>query len=50
MIDMAQGDVPPHGDLLKTVSAHHDTTFGLWATVIRTGRVALGDTLTPAAR
>lgn len=46
MIDMAQGDLPEHGDLLKTVAEHHNMTFGLWATVTCPGRVAVGDTLT----
>ena len=45
MIDMAQGAVPGHGDLLKTVAEHHNMTFGVWATVSRPGRIAVGDTL-----
>ncbi|MET7373344.1 MOSC domain-containing protein [Micromonospora arida] len=48
MIDMAQGDVPLHGGLLKAVAEHHAMTFGLWATVVRPGRVAVGDTATVA--
>ncbi|MFC4017186.1 MOSC domain-containing protein [Micromonospora sp. GCM10011542] len=52
MIDMAHGDLPEHRDLLKTVAEHHDMTFGVWATVVRPGRVAVDDilTLTPAVR
>ncbi|MEU8235156.1 MOSC domain-containing protein [Actinoplanes sp. NPDC048967] len=46
MIDLAQADVPEHGRLLRTVAEHHDLTFGVWATVERTGRVELGDTVT----
>ncbi|MEU8610620.1 MOSC domain-containing protein [Actinoplanes sp. NPDC048791] len=45
MIDQAQADVPEHGRLLRTVAEHHDLTFGVWATVERTGRIQLGDTL-----
>ncbi|WP_433725729.1 MOSC domain-containing protein [Actinoplanes sp. CA-051413] len=43
MIDLAQEDVPEHGRLLRTVAEHHDLTFGVWATVERTGRIELLD-------
>jgi uncharacterized protein len=43
MIDLAQEDVPEHGRLLRTVAEHHDMTFGVWATVERTGRIELLD-------
>jgi hypothetical protein len=45
MIDLAQEEVPEHGRLLRTVAEHHDLTFGVWATVERTGRIKLGDTI-----
>ena len=50
MIDMAQGGLPEHGQLLKTVAEHHNMTFGLWATVVRPGRVAVGNTVTLSRR
>jgi uncharacterized protein len=43
MIDMAQEGMPRHGRLLKTLAQQHDMTFGVWATVERTGRIALRD-------
>jgi uncharacterized protein YcbX len=43
MIDLAQEDVPKHGRLLRTVAEQHDMTFGVWATVEGTGRIALHD-------
>ena len=46
MIDMAQGDMPEHGNLLRTLGDHHDRIFGLWADVERPGRVALNDPVT----
>ncbi|SCF03314.1 MOSC domain-containing protein [Micromonospora mirobrigensis] len=52
MIDQPQGDLPEHGALLRTVAEHHGMTFGLWATVVRPGQVAVGDPLVvlPAGR
>ncbi|QGN47563.1 MOSC domain-containing protein [Micromonospora sp. WMMC415] len=47
MIDLAQEDAPEHGHLLRTVADHHDMTFGVWATVERPGRIALGDAVEP---
>jgi len=43
MIDMAQEEVAHDGRLLKAVGAHHELTFGVWATVERPGRVRVGD-------
>jgi uncharacterized protein YcbX len=51
------GNAQPHGGLsddpwlLKTIGRHHGVTFGLQATVVRTGTVRCGDpvTLTPPA-
>lgn len=43
MIDMAQDRAGERNDLLKTLAEHHDLTFGVFATVERMGRVAVGD-------
>ena len=43
MIDMAQADAAERNDLLKTLAEHHALTFGVFATVERPGRVAVGD-------
>ena len=45
MVDLAQDHVPQHDRILKTVAKHHNMTFGLWATVERGGRIAVGDAL-----
>ena len=46
MIDMAQDGVGDRNDLLKTLAAHHELTFGVYATVERPGRVAIDDACT----
>ena len=43
MIDMAQGPARERNDLLKTLARHHDLALGVFATVERPGRVAVGD-------
>ena len=43
MIDMAQDGVGDRNDLLKTLTEHHAMTFGVFATVERPGRIAVGD-------
>ena len=43
MVDMAQGDLPARSDLLKLLADDHELTFGVWATVLRPGNVAVGD-------
>ncbi|MEV6846113.1 MOSC domain-containing protein [Actinoplanes sp. NPDC051411] len=43
MIDMAQDRVRERNDLLKTLAEHHALTFGVFATVERPGRLAVGD-------
>lgn len=43
MIDMAQEGEPEHGHLLTTLAAHHGMTFGVWADVVRAGRMSVGD-------
>ena len=43
MVDMAQGPLRERGDVLKAVAAHHDLTFGVWASVVHSGRIAVGD-------
>ena len=43
MIDMAQEDAGERHDLLRTLAARHGMTFGVFATVERPGRVAVGD-------
>jgi len=43
MVDMAQGDLPPRADLLKLLAGEHELTFGVWATVLHPGPVAVGD-------
>nr|WP_245603521.1 hypothetical protein [Salinispora cortesiana] len=50
MIDMTQGDLPEDGRLLKAVAERPDLTFGVWATVVRPGRIAVGDTVTVRSR
>jgi hypothetical protein len=44
MIDMAQDRADRRDDLLKTLAEHHSLTFGVFATVERPGRIAVGDT------
>jgi uncharacterized protein YcbX len=43
MVDMAQDRVGDRNDLLKTLAEHHELTFGVYATVERPGRIAVGD-------
>ncbi len=42
MIGMAQEDLPERTDLLRRVGDVHDTCFGVYATVVTPGDVALG--------
>ena len=44
MIDMAQEEAAGRGDLLKALAGHHGLTLGVFATVQRPGRVAVGHT------
>ena len=46
MVDMAQGDLPPRTDLLRLLADEHELTFGVWATVLHPGSVAVGDACT----
>ena len=43
MVDMAQGDLAARNDLLKLLADRHELTFGVWATVLHPGPVAVGD-------
>lgn len=43
MIDMAQDQAGQRNDLLKALAEHHGLTFGVFATVERPGRIAVGD-------
>jgi uncharacterized protein YcbX len=43
MIDLAQDRAGARSDLLKTLAEHHALTFGVFATVERPGRIAVGD-------
>jgi uncharacterized protein YcbX len=43
MIDMRQDTAPERNDLLKTLAAHHDMTFGVVATVEHPGHLRTGD-------
>jgi uncharacterized protein YcbX len=43
MIDMAQSTAPARNDLLKTLAAISDLTFGVFATVEHPGRITAGD-------
>ena len=43
MIDQPQDRAPDRNDLLKTLAARHDMTFGVFAVVERPGRVSTGD-------
>jgi uncharacterized protein YcbX len=49
MIDMETGDLPEHGALLRILAAHHDRCFGVWANVVRPGRIAVDDAVTVTA-
>ncbi|GGQ43278.1 hypothetical protein GCM10010166_09520 [Couchioplanes caeruleus subsp. azureus] len=42
MIDMAQASAAGRNDLLKALAERHEMTFGVFATVERPGRVAVG--------
>ena len=46
MIGMAQEDLPERPELLRHVGDLHETCFGVYATVVTPGAVALGDALT----
>jgi uncharacterized protein YcbX len=48
MINLPQDALPGDGRLLHTISTHRAMAFGVWATVIRPGRIRLGDTVAPA--
>ena len=48
MVDMAQGDLAARTDLLKLLADGHELTFGVWATVLHPGPVAVGDECTLA--
>ena len=43
MVDLAQRDLPRHGRILTTLADAHHLTFGLQATVVRSGTVRQGD-------
>lgn len=42
MIGMAQEELPERPDLLRQVGELHDTCFGVYATVVSTGEIAVG--------
>ncbi|MEU4623859.1 MOSC domain-containing protein [Actinoplanes sp. NPDC023801] len=44
MVDMPQDTAPGRADLLKTLAAHHEMTFGVVAAVEHPGRLRTGDT------
>jgi uncharacterized protein YcbX len=46
MVDQAQDGACARDDLLKLLAEHHGMTFGVFATVERTGSVTLGDPCT----
>jgi uncharacterized protein YcbX len=43
MVDMAQGELGERHDVLRTVAARHDLTFGVWSSVVHSGRIRVGD-------
>lgn len=43
MIDMPQERAAERNDLLKVLAEQHAMTFGVFATVERPGRIAVGD-------
>ena len=47
MVTVAQVDLAARPELLRVVSEHHDLVAGVYAEVVRPGRVALGDAVRP---
>lgn len=50
MVTAAQPGLPADRDVLRGVAAHHDLRLGVYADVIRPGRVRAGDTVSFSAR
>jgi uncharacterized protein YcbX len=46
MTTLAQGDLPKDSGILKTAAQHNGVRVGVYASVIQTGTVRIGDTLT----
>lgn len=46
MVNAAQPGLPADRDVLRGVAAHHDLCLGVYADVIRPGRVSTGDAVT----
>ncbi|XVX20908.1 MOSC domain-containing protein [Actinomycetota bacterium] len=49
MVDIAQVGVPAHGHLLKTLGAHRDTKFAVYAEPQGAGTLRFGDAVEPVA-
>jgi uncharacterized protein YcbX len=48
MVGVAQVGLPERPGMLRAISDHHDLLAGVYATVLRPGRVAVGDGVRPA--
>jgi uncharacterized protein YcbX len=48
MVGVAQVGLPERPGMLRAISEHHDLLAGVYATVLRRGRVAVGDGVRPA--
>jgi uncharacterized protein YcbX len=46
MTTLTQGDLPKDPEILKTAAKHNEVLVGVYASVVRTGTIRVGDTLT----
>jgi uncharacterized protein len=46
MTTLSQADLPKDPGILKTAAKHNDARVGIYASVVRTGTIRIGDTLT----
>jgi uncharacterized protein YcbX len=46
MTTLSQGDLPKDPEILKTAARHNDIRVGAYASVVQTGTIRVGDTLT----
>jgi uncharacterized protein len=46
MTTLAQGDLPKDTEVLKTVARHNNASVGAYASVVQTGTIRIGDTVT----
>jgi hypothetical protein len=45
MTTLAQGDLPKDPGILRTAAQHNDVHVGIYASVVRTGTIHIGDSV-----